>query len=152
MARKSVGNIDHGGSALTSKSSVGHEDQPGGRSIGVGQMSVHKKDTRGGATKGSGSQPSGGKVANIDHMDGKLISKGGSPHLKQPKRGDDTGAGRNAVAEHHVGHTGSRNFGTGHGIFRPGNASNAHRFHGTENCGALRVSGHGGAHQIGKRR
>lgn len=148
MAKK-VGNIDHDSGNLISEHGFGHKKQPHGKGIG----NKSKAQTGGGGVaKGSGSQPSGGKVGYIDHDKGKLISEGGAGHAKQPHRGDDTGAGKNDVAAHHVGHTANAKFGTGAGIFKAGGGSNAHGFRGTQKKGVLRVSGHGGAHQIGCKR
>lgn len=113
---------------------------------------------------GEAARPHRKPPANIDDRGGgegkaghtKLVHETNSGHLKQPHRGDPTGAGRNAVAEHHVGHVMSREpsaAGHGNGVLAAASrrvpAHNAHAFRGTQKCGVLRVSGHSGAHQIG---
>jgi|SRR6516162_1004334 len=91
-----------------------------------------------------------------------LAEKAGMGHAKQPHRGDPTGAGRLAVAEHHVGHVMKHEHDshesvthepmTAHVFRNPmGGDSHGYGHSSYERHGFLRHSGHKGAHRIGHR-
>ena len=92
----------------------------------------------------------------------KLAELAGMGHKKQPHKGDDTDAGRNKVAEHHVGHVMKHEHDshnavthepmTAH-VFRNPMGGDAHGYgHSSyEKHGFLRHSGHKWAHRIGHR-
>ncbi len=74
-----------------------------------------------------------------------LISEGGAEHDSQP-HGKSIGAGGDADAKV------LRNFGGGEPFIFRAPAGHGDCFRGTQKSGQLRVSGHSGAHQIGKRK
>lgn len=138
-----------------------HAKQPHGKS--TGEPDIDKPGFKNYGTEQKehwGNKASGkhiGGHAYDDHAVANVGSEEGSargseltgrdtpdPNHKQP-HGKSIGAGSHG-AEHHKGYGG-----TAAHTFRPPPASNAHNFQGTQKRGLLRVSGHSGAHQIGKR-
>lgn len=131
-----------------------HAKQPHGKSIGVPDIDKPGSHSYQGELKEHWGSEAKGKeghsmkaVANVgsEKRGTHLVGEDGEGHDKQP-HGKSIGAGSKNIAEHHIGH------GMGPATsFRMPATSGAHGFTGTQKRGQYRVSGHSGAHQIGKR-
>jgi hypothetical protein len=140
-----------------------HAKQPRGKSIGnASEFTGHKanqsyqaelREHHGGEAKGSSmGKHHGGEVAHTGPADrggSELQDKGPAAGNHHQPAGKSLGAGRTDVAEHHVGH----NFGGVAHSFRPpaANMASGYGHSITQRKGPLRMSGHSGAHQVGKR-
>jgi len=144
----------------------------GGHDSFHAEQEEHWGKKRGGVAHGTGPQrPHGhGDVVghvrhhNADHdqAHSKLVGQAGMGHKKQPHRGDSTGAGRTAVAEHHVGHVMKQEHSshnavtheplTAHVFRNPmGGDSHGYGHSSYQRHGFHRHSGHPGGHRIGHR-
>jgi len=129
--------------------------QPGGKSIGIhdGPQGHSGQSFAGEQREHWGSEAHGKEghsmkpVANVgsEKRGSHLVHEDGEGHEKQP-HGKPIGAGSKDIAEHHIGH----GMGPAHSFKMPA-TSGAHGFTGTHRRGAHRVSGHSGAHMLGKR-
>ena len=138
------------------KKSMGHAKQPRGKSIGIhdgpqghaGQSFHGEQKEHWGKKMNEGSEHSNKPVANIPaNTEGsELVENCGMGHAKQP-HGKSIEAGTTDIAEHHRGH----GMGEAH-KFRSPEMREAHVFSGTHKSGHHRLSGHSGAHQVGKRK
>ena len=134
--------------------------QPRGKSIGihdgpkghVGTSFETEAKEQGGARAmspgmGSGHEHHSAPVAGVgsEKRGTHLVGQDSEGHAKQP-HGKSLGAGRTDIAEHHMGH----GMKAAHS-FKPPPQGNAHTFPGTHKSGHHRLSGHRGAHMLGKR-
>jgi hypothetical protein len=87
-------------------------------------------------------------VANVgsEKRGTELVGKTNTDENHKQPHGKSIGAGRKDIAEHHIGH----GMGPAH-TFKMPKTDGAHGFTGTHKSGFHRVSGHKGAHQVGKR-
>ena len=133
-----------------------HARQPRGKSIGIhdgpkghaGQSYHGEQKEHWGSKMNEGSEHSNKPVANIPaNTEGsELVENCGMGHAKQP-HGTGIGAGMTDIAEHHK----PSHMGEPH-KFRQPEMREAHTFSGTHKSGLHRLSGHKGAHQVGKRK
>lgn len=127
---KAVANIPSSsrGSSLVEKGGMSHDTKNPTHGIGAGTSSAHTGSMGGSADNFKHPHPSRGERGS------SLLEKGGAPHAGQPS-GRSIGAG-----------------GSPHS-FKPPVASNSHGYghSGGQRSGAYRLSGHSGAHRIGKR-
>lgn len=136
------------GSNLVSEAGFGHAAQPKGDNTGAGSKKARTFGTAKGKASGTGSQPHP-EVGNVGGKDrgSHLVGEGGAYHSDQPQ-GKSIGAGRDTPNWRGFQHGGERH------IFKPPTAANAHGFGHPANLrsGPLRMSGHSGAHRIGKKK
>jgi hypothetical protein len=124
-----------------------HAKQPHGKSIGCNDE--HRaEDTKHWGERGSEAtpehrKPPAGIPANNEGSE--LVYNDGMGHAKQPS-GKSIDAGTTDIAEHHK----PSRMGEAHS-FRQPEMKEAHTFSGTRKSGHHRLSGHSGAHMIGKR-
>ena len=137
-----------------------HAKQPHGKSIGnATEFTGHRPGqsydaelTEHHGKGGSGMGKHHGEVAftgPADRGGSELQEKGPAAGNHSQPAGKSLGAGRTDVAEHHVG----KNFGGVAHSFRAPAANMAHGYNHSGNLrqGALRMSGHPGAHRVGHR-
>lgn len=133
-----------------------HAKQPKGKSMGIhdgpqghaGQTYHEEQKEHWGNKMGEGHERHGNKpVANIPaNTEGsELVGDCGMGHAKQP-HGKSIDGGSTDVAAHHKGY----GMGSPH-TFRQPVMKESHGFSGTVKQGFFRVSGHSGAHRVGKR-
>ncbi len=130
------------------KKSMGHAKQPRGKSAGAGDEN-RAEDKKHWGERGEGSEGEHHKgVANIPaNTEGsELVENCGMGHAKQP-HGTGIGAGTTDIAEHHK----PSRMGSPH-TFRAPELKEAHTFSGSHKSGYHRLSGHSGAHMVGKRK
>lgn len=133
--------------------------QPHGKSIGVPDIDKphghhtyeeERKEHVGIESKGGDGERrgGGGEVANVggEKRGTELVGKTNSDENARQPRGKSIGAGSKNIAGHHIGHA----MGPAHTFKMPA-TDGAHGFTGTHKRGFHRVSGHKGAHMIGKR-
>lgn len=133
-----------------------HVKQPHGKSTGEPPIDKpHKNQSYASEQREHWGSEAGGKeghsmkaVANVgsEKRGTKLVEEPTGPENAKQPHGKPIGAGSKNIAEHHIGH------GMGPATsFRMPATSGAHGFTGTQKRGQYRVSGHSGAHQVGKR-
>lgn len=137
------GNYNAGAHAKQSRGkSTGEHDGPKGH-VGTSFEQEAREQSRPMHASEHGNKPPAGIPKNDEGS--ALVHNDGVGHAKQPG-GTGIGAGTTDIAEHHK----PSRMGSPH-TFRQPEMREAHTFSGTKKSGHHRVSGHSGAHMIGRR-